>query len=37
MNILSIGEKIRKKRKELGMTLRDLAGSRVTTGQISLI
>lgn len=37
MNILSIGEKIKKKRKKLGMTLKDLAGNRVTTGQISLI
>ncbi len=37
MKVLSIGEKIRKKRKELGMTLKDLAGSRVTTGQLSLV
>ncbi len=37
MKILSIGEKIKKKRKLLGMTLKDLAGNRVTTGQISLI
>lgn len=37
MSILSIGEKIKKERKKLGMTLKDLAGSRVTTSQISLI
>ena len=37
MNVLSIGEKIKRKRKMLGMTLKDLAGNRVTTGQISLI
>lgn len=37
MNVLSIGEKIRKIRKSLDMTLKDLAGNRVTTGQISLI
>lgn len=37
MDVLSIGEKIKKKRKKLGMTLKDLAGNRVTTGQISLI
>lgn len=37
MEILSLGEKIKRKRKELGMTLKDLAGNRITTGQISLI
>lgn len=37
MNVLSTGEKIRKRRKELGMTLKDLAGNRITTGQISLV
>lgn len=37
MNVLSTGEKIRKIRKSLDMTLKDLAGNRVTTGQISLI
>lgn len=37
MDVLSIGEKIKRKRKGLGMTLKDLAGDRVTTGQISLI
>lgn len=37
MNILSIGEKIKKRRKYLGMTLKDLAGNRITTGQLSLI
>lgn len=37
MEILSTGEKIKKHRKKLGMTLKDLAGNRITTGQISLI
>ncbi|MFT5871934.1 MAG: transcriptional regulator with XRE-family HTH domain [Clostridium sp.] len=37
MEILSLGEKIRRKRKELNMTLKDLAGSRITPGQISLV
>jgi len=37
MEILSLGEKIKRKRKELNMTLKDLAGDRVTPGQISLV
>ena len=37
MEILSLGEKIKRKRKELKMTLKDLAGSRITPGQISLV
>lgn len=37
MDILSLGEKIKKKRKELNLTLRDLAGTRITPGQISLV
>lgn len=37
MEILSLGEKIKKRRKELNMTLKDLAGERITPGQISLV
>lgn len=37
MEILSLGEKIKQKRKELNMTLKDLAGEKVTPGQISLV
>lgn len=37
MEILSLGEKIKRKRKELNMTLKDLAGDRITPGQISLV
>ncbi|WP_234122180.1 helix-turn-helix domain-containing protein [Clostridium hydrogenum] len=37
MEILSLGEKIKTRRKELGMTLKDLAGDRITPGQISLV
>lgn len=37
MEILSLGEKIKRKRKNLNMTLKDLAGSRITPGQISLV
>lgn len=37
MEILSLGEKIKCKRKELNMTLKDLAGDRITPGQISLV
>ncbi|MBX4268047.1 helix-turn-helix domain-containing protein [Clostridium estertheticum] len=37
MEILSMGEKIKRKRKELNMTLKDLAGNRITPGQISLV
>ncbi len=37
MEILSLGEKIKRKRKGLNMTLKDLAGDRITPGQISLV
>lgn len=37
MEILSLGEKIKRKRKSLGLTLKDLAGDRITPGQISLV
>lgn len=37
MEILSLGEKIKRKRKEYNMTLKDLAKDRITPGQISLI
>ncbi len=37
MEVLSLGEKVKKRRKELSMTLKDVAGSRVTPGQISLV
>ncbi|MGL4763293.1 MAG: helix-turn-helix domain-containing protein [Sarcina sp.] len=37
MEILSLGEKIKRKRKEMNMTLKDLAGDRITPGQISLV
>lgn len=37
MEILSLGEKIKTRRKELNMTLKDLAGDRITPGQISLV
>ena len=37
MEILSLGEKIKRRRKELNMTLKDLAGTRITPGQISLV
>lgn len=37
MEILSLGEKIKRKRKERNMTLKDLAGDKVTPGQISLV
>jgi len=37
MEILSLGEKIKRKRKEQNMTLKDLAGDRITPGQISLV
>lgn len=37
MEILSLGEKIKRRRKELGMTLKELAGDRITPGQISLV
>lgn len=37
MEILSLGEKIKRKRKEMQMTLKDLAKDRITPGQISLV
>lgn len=37
MEILSIGQKIRNRRKELNMTLKELAGRRVTAGQLSFV
>ena len=37
MEILALGEKIKRRRKELNMTLKDLAGERITPGQISLV
>ena len=37
MEILSLGEKIKRRRKELDLTLKDLAGDRITPGQISLV
>lgn len=37
MEILSLGEKIKRKRKELNMTLKELAKDRITPGQISLV
>lgn len=37
MEILALGEKIKRRRKELYMTLKDLAGDRITPGQISLV
>ncbi|WP_297632445.1 helix-turn-helix transcriptional regulator [uncultured Clostridium sp.] len=37
MEILSLGDKIKRRRKELNMTLKDLAKDRITPGQISLV
>ncbi|SKA89437.1 Helix-turn-helix domain-containing protein [Caloramator quimbayensis] len=37
MEILTLGEKIKLKRKEKNMTLKELAGDRITAGQISLV
>ncbi len=37
MEILTLGEKIKSKRKERNMTLKELAGNRITPGQISLV
>lgn len=37
MEILTLGEKVRKLRKAQNMTLKDLAGDKVTAGQISLV
>lgn len=37
MEILSLGEKIKRRRKDLDMTLKELAAERITPGQISLV
>ncbi|KRQ87248.1 anaerobic benzoate catabolism transcriptional regulator [Caloramator mitchellensis] len=37
MEVLTLGEKIKLKRKEKNMTLKELAGDRITPGQISLV
>lgn len=37
MEILSLGEKLKRRRKQLNMTLKELAGERITPGQISLV
>lgn len=37
MDILTLGEKIKLKRREMNLTLKDLAGNRITPGQISLV
>jgi len=37
MEVLTLGEKIRLKRKEKNLTLKELAGDKVTSGQISLV
>ena len=37
MEILALGEKLKRRRKELNMTLKDLAADRITPGQISLV
>lgn len=37
MEILALGEKIKRRRKELNIILKDLAGDRITPGQISLV
>lgn len=37
MEVLTLGEKIKKRRTELNLTLKDLAGDKVTPGQISLV
>lgn len=37
MMVFTLGEKIKAKRKEKNMTLKDLAGDRITPGQISLV
>lgn len=37
MEILTIGQKIRNRRKQLNMTLKELAGDRVTAGQLSFV
>lgn len=37
MEILSLGEKVKRKRKKYNLTLKQLAGERITPGQISLV
>lgn len=37
MDILTLGEKIKAKRKMMNLTLKELAGNRITPGQISLV
>ena len=37
MEILSLGEKIKRRRKELNMTLKELAGERINKNTIKLI
>lgn len=37
MEILTLGSKIKNKRRELGLTLKDLAGERVTPAQLSYV
>lgn len=37
MKVLSLGEKIRKRRKELNLTLKEVALTKITPGQISLV
>jgi len=37
MEILSLGEKIKRRRRHLDMTLKELAADRITPGQISLV
>jgi len=37
MEILTLGNKIKKRRKELGLTLKELAGNRVTPAQLSYV
>lgn len=37
MEVLTLGEKIKLKRKEKNLTLKELAGDRITPGQISLV
>ena len=34
MEILTLGEKIKRRRKELEMTLKDLAGDRITQDKL---
>lgn len=37
MDILTMGQKIRNRRKQLNMTLKELAGDKVTAGQLSFV